>query len=625
MKREILDEDALPVRWIVRGLIAGVVVAVIAIGVSRVPRALTTGTFRTTDLLVDNTTAIKGNVGLCTDGTTSCTNIPHLTWNPTQVAAAAIGRMEILGTASVNTQLTGSTTAGTTLDLDIFIQGTANTTSGAATFVGGEFDALVSRSAGGNTVSNVALTLDAANGQSNIALKSLAGDWQMANGDFAVLSGNTALQGTLGVTGLASFTSAGAAINVTTGSASFHDAVNLGDAANDAIAVNGSVTTDLVMTSSAADMILRLTNNAAGGHNVAWDNGATAGFFGNKFTLYDNTSSRIDWQVDNATGNFSVPAGAFTDNNNVMVSGTATKVFTHGNVTGQELINGPTLQSFAIPNTAYGFGEVNRMEISGVVPAFPADLFVLVIRDSATADTTTHTQHSGAIAAEVTSTRSAGANDLTNTAIECTATGGQTNECLHVLAGDLVVDGGGNIIQNSGYAFLAGSFVAAGGTFFAEGNGTNAIDISGTPTNSIKTRQASALFDIENAAASTLTFYNASQGTTWVRFGNDSTPTGGPIISGAPPASANHGTLNAKASDHSFSVTSIGANTSVVVTYSHAFPNGSNCTVSPLNAAVVTEQIYPAAVAGSVTFSCFAVSSGLASNCDDFAAICVGN
>jgi len=110
-----------------------------------------------------------------------------------------------------------------------------------------------------------------------------------------------------------------------------------------------------------------------------------------------------------------VPFGTFhtenlvVDNNATISSGGVCAI---GNVNSQELINGPTLQSFAVPSTAYAYGEINREEISGVVPAFPSDLFVHVIRDHATADTTAHAQHSGALAVEVDGTRTAGGNDL---------------------------------------------------------------------------------------------------------------------------------------------------------------------------------------------------------------------
>lgn len=207
--------------------------------------------------------------------------------------------------------------------------------------------------------------------------------------------------------------------------------------------------------------------------------------------------------------------------------GSAETMWTGSNTIGvqtvadQLLIGGPTLQSFNVPNTAYAFGEINREEIGGVVPAFPADLFVHVIRNSATADTTAHTQRSGGLAVEVSSTRSTGGNDLDDIAIECSAVGGQTNNCIEALQGDVVVDNG-NITTNVGFIFSAG-FLAASGTVFPESSGTNAVDISGAPTNAIKMRQAASQIDVDNASPSTLTLYNAGGGTFGLVVSGDET------------------------------------------------------------------------------------------------------
>lgn len=299
-----------------------------------------------------------------------------------------------------------------------------------------------------------------------------------------------------------------------------------------------------------------------------------------------------------------------------------------GDINHQALVNGPTLQSLTIPSTSYTFGEVNRIEIGGVVPIFPNDLFALVIRVSAAADTTAHTSHSGAIAAESTSTRSAGANDLTNTAIECTASGGQVNECFHALAGDVTLDGGSNLTVNSGFIFMTDStkFIASLGTIFPESSGTNAIDISGTPTNAIKTRAATNLFDVENAAASSLTFYNANFGIFRMVLGADATPSGGIILSPNTPTSVDHGSLETGSTDWWGTVTGIGANSAVVLTFSSTFPARSRCTATTNSVAVTVETIVVTArSATTATFSCYSVAAVPAlSNCDDFTYECVG-
>lgn len=305
---------------------------------------------------------------------------------------------------------------------------------------------------------------------------------------------------------------------------------------------------------------------------------------------------------------------------------TYTAPLTYGNINARNVINGPIVQQLTIPNTAYTLGELNQFFVNGVVPIFPNDLFQFVIKNSAVADTTAHSSHSGALAVEVTSTRSVGANDLTNTAFECTVTGGQVNECIHVLAGDIVIDGGGNLVQNSGFAFLAGTFAAVGGNFFAEGNGTNAIDISGAPTNEIRMRQAASLIDVQNAAPSSLTFYNSNDGVFRMILGANATPTGGDILSPNTPTSVSHGSLETGSTDWWGTVTGIGANTSVVLTYSSTFPARSRCVATPNSIAVAVETIVVTArSATSATFSCYSVAAApILTNCDDFTYECSG-
>lgn len=194
----------------------GVFVASVALVVALVvtheaPRYEARGTFRTTDLIVDNTAAIRGDIGLCTDGTTTCAGIPHLTWHPTVVTGGSTGRMSLSGNYEAFTQL-AATTASVTLVADMFCQGTANATATDIACRGGEFDALASRVAGGNNVVNTALTLQAANGQTNTALDSLNGDWRLNGGSFQITSGSERISGALTVDsgGVVDFSAAGA-------------------------------------------------------------------------------------------------------------------------------------------------------------------------------------------------------------------------------------------------------------------------------------------------------------------------------------------------------------------------------------------------------------------------------
>lgn len=309
-------------------------------------------------------------------------------------------------------------------------------------------------------------------------------------------------------------------------------------------------------------------------------------------------------------------------------------VGTSGNVgVGVTNIDGPTRQTVTIPGGGYNFGELNLATISGLVPDFPHDLFVSVIRNTATADTTAHASHTGGYAIEVNAVHNVGANPLVVTAIELDATvtgaasGGDTLEAIRIFHGDIVTDSG-NVLLNgtSSFIFQGGTsgFIAAAGTIFPESNGTNAIDISGAPTNQIKTRAAASHFDIENAAASTLTFYNANFGTTTLELGIGSTPTAGPKLSNGVPT-VSHGSVGARSTNWVGNITGIGANTTVTLTFVPAFPNGSWCRADP-NSIGTPEIISNTTLSASVpVFSCINSTTGAAANCVDFTYECIGN
>ena len=95
-------------------------------------------------------------------------------------------------------------------------------------------------------------------------------------------------------------------------------------------------------------------------------------------------------------------------------------------------------------------------------------------------------------------------------------------------------------------------------------------------------------------------------------------------LSAVAPTSVSHGTLGTGSSDSVGNVTSIGANTSVVLTYSVAFPNRSWCQATPNTHAGLVEVIIVTNSASAPTFSCFAATTGAASNCEDFTYWCTG-
>lgn len=106
-------------------------------------------------------------------------------------------------------------------------------------------------------------------------------------------------------------------------------------------------------------------------------------------------------------------------------------------------------------------------------------------------------------------------------------------------------------------------------------------------------------------------------------FGSILVGPGQQIIQGGTP-SANHGSLGTGSTDFAGNVTGIGANTSVVLTYSVAFPTRSWCFAQANSTSVALESIVVTNSASAPTFACFSVASGLAVNCDDFSYECLG-
>jgi hypothetical protein len=88
--------------------------------------------------------------------------------------------------------------------------------------------------------------------------------------------------------------------------------------------------------------------------------------------------------------------------------------------------------------------------------------------------------------------------------------------------------------------------------------------------------------------------------------------------------SANHGTLGTGSTNWSGNVTSVGANTSVVLTLAASgFASRSWCTAQT-NSTATPEIIVVTNSATAPTFSCFNSTTGTAANCDDFTYGCSG-
>jgi hypothetical protein len=97
-------------------------------------------------------------------------------------------------------------------------------------------------------------------------------------------------------------------------------------------------------------------------------------------------------------------------------------------------------------------------------------------------------------------------------------------------------------------------------------------------------------------------------------------------ISPRAPASVSHGTLTATSTDYSGTITGIGANTSVVLTFTGpagaGFITASSCTANAVGGTPQFVTVTNSATAP--TFSCFAAATGAAANCVDLNYACPG-
>lgn len=186
------------------------------------------------------------------------------------------------------------------------------------------------------------------------------------------------------------------------------------------------------------------------------------------------------------------------------------------------------------------------------------------------------------IYAQASATRSAGANVVTNYGVYGTAVGAQNNFSGFFDLGTFQVNGqslfvGEMFLLGATALRLFGSLDATGQNIDAANQITMATAVIGT--------------QIESSGTPTVNFGSFTTGST--NFSGD--------------------------------VTSIGAHTAVILTYSSAFPNRSRCTANPISISVTVETIVPVAVAGSVTFNCYSVAAApILTNCDDFTYNCIG-
>ncbi|HEY6037183.1 MAG TPA: hypothetical protein VIV58_23045, partial [Kofleriaceae bacterium] len=280
--------------------------------------------------------------------------------------------------------------------------------------------------------------------------------------------------------------------------------------------------------------------------------------------------------------------------NVVMWTGTSTVGYP--GVNDQLQIGGPMIQNLTL-GSAYAFGEVNVVNLGGNGPVWPADTFAYVVHNNVSYDVTSHDQRSGGGAFETTSPKVGTGHVLTNIGFECLAQNGDTNLCLEALSGDVQVDTG-NIYTNgaSAYIFENGTsgFIAAAGIIYAEGNGAEGIDITGSPTYSINSTNAASTWNVHNASASTLTFSDDAGQFTHVIDGNfklaaQAVGTGSVhLISTGPAVSLTTATCSStNCTDIAGTVTS--SSTSMTITFASTYTgaNDATCIILPQGTATM--------------------------------------
>lgn len=171
------------------GVFVASIALVVALAISSSPRYGVQGTFKTSDLIVDDTAKVGGVYLSCVGVEAGCVGKPNFSVDPTT------GHVAVTGTGADWTTIRSlfdsiETLSAATADQQnnqTILNGTMDcTTSDHQTFAG-EFTNQVSCSAGGHTLTNIALLINAQNGTTNVALESGHGDWHQEDtaGTFA--------------------------------------------------------------------------------------------------------------------------------------------------------------------------------------------------------------------------------------------------------------------------------------------------------------------------------------------------------------------------------------------------------------------------------------------------------
>ncbi len=226
---------------------------------------------------------------------------------------------------------------------------------------------------------------------------------------------------------------------------------------------------------------------------------------------------------------------------------------------------------------------------------------------------------------------------------------GNTGSIAHSGTGGLVVYGGNNsstaqvtlgsngTVVATGNGNFSGSIVTndinfqnAGGVAYqylnTGGNESWMVDAAGTGSIDFNSNTGG----VSNSGTGGLRLFAGNNSSTIVWAATNTgkmtlgTTTTAAIFSNAAPTSVSHGSFGTGSTNLAGDVTGIGANTSVVLTYSGTgFTNRSWCQAT-VNASGTPEFIAVTNSATAPTFSCFNSMTGIAANCVDFSYWCTG-
>jgi hypothetical protein len=312
--------------------------------------------------------------------------------------STTISTLNFTGRESVWSSAPSASTSGTTF-LNLGRAGTFDTTSGVLTSRGLLSGVTSTRSAGANALTNTAAEFSASGAQTNIAIQTTVG-----NNYFNTTSGNTGVG-----------YSSGATLNqkfgvFATGFTVFDTTVTTSAATSVAIALtannNGTYdTTSGAITSRGGDFVVSSTRSAG------------ANSLTNRALRATATSAQVNiaLQTDDGSNYLNTTSGSAG-------VGYASAAALPGKLSA--LGTASSISAFSAINTTV---------------AVTGDSTAASIANNGTYDATAAIRASLGVVSSVTSTRSAGANNLTNTAARFTASGAQVNIALETQLGDTIL------------------------------------------------------------------------------------------------------------------------------------------------------------------------------------------